>query len=462
MKIVATLGPASSDPNIIREMVKAGASAFRINMVYGSLDEKDRIIRAIRKIEDELEEPLPIIAEIKGRTLRIGEMPEVRLEPGERVVLQFGVEKSYETHVIPVPYEISTRIISSSDRILLADGRIAVRVDAVKGFEVEGTVLDGGILRSNARIALRKKSLLNLPPITREDEKIIDFLMERDIDVLMIPDVLDPMDLDIVRRFLEVHGKDVRVLARIENADALPKLRAIAGKSDGIAFAKENIENMLVEDERPVADMFLEDLAIRIALKALQPILVIPPTLESLAFDSKIKRSDAVVLANLISKGFDGVIICSETAIGNDPVNTVKTVARIAREVEERSEPSKFDIEKDDPTYVKFNRGLLALADMINAKIAVYTTYGRSVLAIVRFRPKTTVYGFTNSKRTLRYLNIIWGAKPIYVESIPDFETMKRELLKRNLAKSGENIVFSHGWRPEMGSKQYVMIETLQ
>ncbi|MCR8470762.1 MAG: pyruvate kinase [Candidatus Korarchaeota archaeon] len=461
IKLAATLGPSSSNLKTIYEMIKAGISAFRINMVYGSLDEKDQIIKSIRKIEDELEEPIPIIAEIKGRTLRIGNMPETRLDPGEKVVLEFGTERSEETHVIPVPYEIPTRIISPNDRILLADGRIAIRVDDIKDFEVEGTVIDGGILRSSARIALRRKSLLNLPPITREDEKIIDFLMKRDIDILMIPDVLDPSDLEVVRSFLDTYKQDVRILARIENAEALPKLEAIAEKSDGIVFAKENIENMLVEEERPISDMFLEDLAIRVALKTLKPILVVPPMLESLVFNSKIKRSDAVILANLVAKGFDGVILCSETAIGNDPINAVRTVAKIASEAEEHIELSELKADKDDPTYVKFNRGLVALANMINAKIAVYTTYGRTVLAIVRFRPKITVYGFANSKRTSRYLNVIWGAKPIYTKSMPDFETMKKELIKRNLARSGENIVFSYGWRPEIGPKQQVLIETL-
>ncbi len=462
-KIIATLGPSSSDPNIIFEMVRAGVSGFRINMVYGSLDEKDRIISAIRKIEDELGIPIPIIAEIKGRTLRIGEMPESHLESGEKLVFQFGVKRSDDIHVIPVPYEISTRIIKPGDRILLADGRIIVRADAVKDFEVEGTVIEGGTLRSNARIALRKKSLLNLPPITREDEKNIDFLMRKDVDVLMIPDVLDPNDLEIVSSFLGSYGKkDVRILARIENADALPKLKEIAKRSDGIVFAKENIENMLVEEERPIADMFLEDLAIRMTLKNSKPILVIVPTLESLVFDSTIKRHNLVVLTNLISKSFDGIVVCSETAIGRHPVNTIKIIARVVEETERRLGFSRFEIEDDDPIYVRFNRGLLALAEMIGAKIAVYTTYGRTVLAIVRFRPKNMVYGFTDSMRTARYLSIIWGTKPIYVKQTPNFEIMEKELIRRRLVQSGEAIVFSYGWRPEIFVKQYLLVEILQ
>lgn len=461
-KIIATVGPKSNKPEIIRSLILEGVDAIRINMVYGDLNEKKKIIEWVRDIEADLGVDIPILAEIKGRTLRIGEMPEAQLQQGEKLVFRFGDRKSSDMHIIPVPYDVPLRIIKYNDRILLADGRIIVRVDAIKDFEVEGTVLEGGTLRSKARIALRKKSILNLPPITKEDEKIIDFLVKNDVDGILIPDVLDTSDIDYVKSFLESYENlKMRVFARIENADALPKLSGIAKKSDGIVYAKENIENMLVDEERPIADMFLEDLAVRITLKNLKPIHVIVPTLESLVRGTIIKRKDVMVVNSLVSKFFDGLILCSETAIGENPLNSVKSLKTIIMSTESLYEPPKVGIDESDPVYVKFSRGLIALAEMINAKIAVYTTEGRTTLALARFRPKRTIYSFTDSRKTAKYLKLIWGAEPIYIKHAQNFEIMEEELIKRNLIKGNETVVFSYGWRPEIGSKQYILVETV-
>ena len=460
-KIIATLGPSSNDYETIRKLVETGVDGFRLNLVYGTLEEKKEIIGHIRKIEKELGLSIPIIVEIQGRTLRIGEMPVSPLQQKEKIIFKLGAEKSEDRHIVPVPYAIPPNVIKPKDKILLADGRIIVSVDKIEEDEIEGTVLRGGTLRTLARIAIQRKSILKLSPIISDDINKLKELIKHDIDAIMVPDVLSHEDIKIIKDVINQHkANDIRILARIENPEALPKIRSIARESDGIVIAKENIENMLADEERPIADMFLEDFIVRSTLQEGRPILIIPPTIESILTTPIMKRADIVSLSLVAEKGFDAIILCSETAIGEFPVESVKYVKKITSELESRVTPRKIDLEKC-PLYIKFNHGLVMLSENIKAKISIFTTRGNTALAISRFRPKSIIYSFTNSIRTARYLNLVWGVEPLPIDSIPTFGEMKRILLEKGYIKKNDFVVFSIGWRPELGTKQSLLIEMI-
>ena len=457
-KIISTLGPASSRKEIIKSMLLEGADVFRLNFAHGTLEEKAELIKIIRELENDLSIFVGIIADVPGRGPRIGKIKKQYLNRGERVVLSFGVKESDNPHIIPVPsYEIYN-IVETGDEILLADGRIIVKVDKILENEAEGVIISDGEIRSNVSITIRNKPL-PFPALSERDKKIVRFAIDHEVDYVAMSFVQSPGDVRELRNYLnEYGGNDIKIIAKIENKPAIINLRGIIQESDAIMVARGDLGVQLSLEEIP----YLEGLIISETLREGKPVILATQVLESMIDSPVPTRAEIMDIATAIEKGVDAIMVSGETAIGKYPTKVISWLRRIIENVENYTNFPRYEARKDSPIYIKFNRSIVSIAEFLDAIIIAFSTHGFTAMAISRFRPREKIYVVSNSKRTVRQLKLLWGVYPIYVkEDKVDLDALKKIALENKLAGPGERLVTTLGWREELGTTQEIRVEEI-
>ena len=269
-KIIATLGPASSNIETLRGMIREGVDVIRLNFAHGTLEEKYETIRMIREIEEDIDGYIAIMADIPGRGPRIGKIPKRYMNLGEKVVLVFGERESDNPHIIPVPPRELQQTVDVGDEILLADGRVIIKVDRILENEVEGTVISDGELRGNVSITIRDKPL-PFPPLSERDKEFVKFAVRNDVDFIalsFVQSVDDIVELKILLR--DLGGENIKVVSKIENKLAILHLKGILMESDAVMVARGDLGVQLSLEDIP----YLETLIINEALKVGKPVIL--------------------------------------------------------------------------------------------------------------------------------------------------------------------------------------------
>ncbi len=458
-KIVATIGPASMDTDIMKKMIIEGVDVFRLNFAHGTLEEKREIIKRIRELEKELDIYIAIISDIPGRGPRIGSLPEHYLERGEKVVISFGSSESDNPHIIPVPQIALYDIIDVGDEILLADGRVIVKIDRVLENEAEGTVISDGDIRAHVSITIRNKQL-PFPALSKRDKNFVLFSIENNVDYIAMSFVQAREDIKELKKFLRDNGgANIKIIAKIENKPAILNLRGIIEESDGIMVARGDLGVQLSLEDIP----YLESLIIRETLKRGKPVILATQVLESMIESPTPTRAEIMDIATAVEKGVDAIMVSGETAIGKYPDKVISWLRRIVEKVEGYVNSPRYEASDDSPIYIKFNRSVVSIAEFLDAKIVAFSTKGFTALAIARFRPRTDIVVVSNDIRTVRQLKLLWGVIPVYVnkESI-NLDDLKNIMLMKNLAMPGERLVLTLGWRHELGPTQEIRVEEIK
>ncbi len=455
-KIVATLGPASSDYEVMRKLAVEGVDVFRLNFAHGVLQDKEELISKTRKLEEELGKPIAVLADIPGRGPRIGNMPHVYLSVGEKVILEFGSKISDNPHIIPVPYEELLETVYHGDIILLADGRVQVKVDRKIGHEVEGTIISEGELRSNVSITIKGRPL-PFPALSERDKKFVEFAVKKDVDYIALSFVQSRDDILELRNFLESLGADnIKIISKIETKSAIDNIDSITKESDTIMVARGDLGVQISLEDIP----YLENLLIGKALSLGKPVILATQVLESMIESPIPTRAEIMDIATAVEKGVDAIMLSGETAIGKHPVEAIKWLVRIIERVEKYIKFPRTEPKEDEPLYVKFNRSIVSLAEYLNAKIVAYSTRGITAIAIARFRPKSEIYIVTNSKKTQRQLTLVWGVKAILSDGdVKTLEKLSEIVIRHGYAKKGDLLVLTLGWKRFPTNVQEIMIE---
>ena len=458
-KIVATLGPASSDYEVMRKLAVEGVDVFRLNFAHGTLQDKEELISKTRKLEEELGKPIAVLADIPGRGPRIGNMPRVYLSVGEKVILEFGSRSSDNPHIIPVPYEELLETVDNGDIILLADGRVQVKVDRKIGHETEGTIISEGELRPNVSIAVKGKPL-PFPALSERDKKFIEFAVEKDVDYIALSFIQSREDVVELKEFLaSLNAQDTKIISKIETKLAIHDIDNIVRESDAIMVARGDLGVHISLEDIP----YLEELLIGKALAVGKPVILATQVLESMIESPVPTRAEIMDIATAIEKGVDAIMLSGETAIGKHPVETVRWLARIIKRVEEYVAFPRIEPKEDEPLYIKFNRSIVFLAEYLGAKIVAYSTKGITAMAIARFRPKSDVYIVTNSKKTQRQLSLVWGIVPLLSEgSVKSLETLSQIVKKYGYARKNDLLVLTLGWKRFPTNTQEIMVEEVR
>jgi pyruvate kinase len=448
-KIVATLGPATSDPAILKRMLAAGVDVVRMNFSHGAA--ADHVARAelVRRVAQELERPIGIMADLQGPKIRIGKFKNDRisLAPGQRFVLDAACTLGDETRV-GLDYKELTNDVRAGDMLLLADGLLKLEVESVRGLEVVTRVISGGELSNNKGIN-RQGGGLSAAALTAKDMDDIKTAIGFDADYIAVSFPKSGADMYMAKNLVLAGGGRASLIAKIERAEAITALDDIMDASDGIMVARGDLG---VE----VGTAAVPALQKRMILRALEKNkLTITATqmMESMIVNPVPTRAEVSDVANAVLDGTDAVMLSAETAAGKYPVETVEAMAQICLEVE-KSDIVEFDKNFLNRTFTRIDQSIamaaLFTAFHLKAKaIAALTQSGSTALWMSRLHCGVPIYALTPETSTLRKANLYNNVRPLYLDQNLDRDALlgavEDLLVAEGAVRNGDMIVITIG-----------------
>jgi len=454
-KILATLGPASSSEEMIHRLLTSGVDAFRLNFSHGKHEEHARVIATIRDVATELGRYIPIVGDIQGPKLRIGDVDGVHhLETGQPFVIstekQLGNTKRVSTPFTPLPQEVQI-----GHRILINDGLVELVVTAVDKTSVSTRVIHGGPISSKKGMNF-PDSELTIPAITEKDRADVKFAVEQKLDYVAASFIRRRSDIVGLRELLHEHGgNELHVIAKLEKPQAIDNLDEILEVSDGVMVARGDLGVELPPEAVPIVQKKILARASRwgrFAITATQ-------MLESMTTSSRPTRAEASDVANAIFDGSDTVMLSAETASGKYPVETVQMMSRIIFAAEANRqhvssewarEPFRKISELDEFTDALAGAANYA-AEQLDAKyLVVFTQTGFAARLMSKFRPKVPIIALTPSVWVARRMNLLWGVQPFVLREAGEFheqivDRVDDFLLSKDIVRGGDRLVILMG-----------------
>ncbi len=451
-KIVATIGPASRDPAIMRSLFISGANVLRLNFSHGTPEEHAEVIRTARTVSAELGIHTAILQDLPGPKVRTGKLADgldsVKLERGMRFVLTTqDVPGTNER--IGVQYKDLPHDVSIGNRIYLQDGQITLRIVDKNATDIETTVEFGGELRSTQGINYPDGSL-NITSVTERDFEYLAFGIEQRVDYVAVSFVRSAEDINRVKAFMAERGARIPVLAKIEKHEALENLDSIVEAADGIMVARGDLGIEIPLERVPLIQKTL----IAKCNRASKPVITATQMLESMTFASRPTRAEVADVANAILDGTDAVMLSGETARGTYPTEAVRTMAEIAREVE-KSYPHAMLRDRRLHGIVPTIATSIAEAatrssDELNIPFIVTgTTTGNTAHHIAAFRPRARVIALTPNPEVARRLALIWGTESLLIPAYTSTDVLlyvtEQTMVQAGLVRTGDLIAFTTG-----------------
>jgi pyruvate kinase len=467
-KIIATVGPASRDPAILRSLFVCGTNVLRLNFSHGTPEEHASVVRAAREISAELGIHTALLQDLPGPKVRTGLLagnaPSVRLERGARFIITteqvLGTADRAATSYRDLPRDVEV-----GKRIYLQDGQIALRILGKSAEDIETTVEFGGDLRPAQGISY-PDGPLNIPSVTPRDFEFLAFGLEHKVDYVAISFVRSAEDVERVKAFIAERGRRVPVIAKIEKHEALVELDSIIAASDGIMVARGDLGIEVPIETVPI----IQKEIIAKCNRASKPVVTATQMLESMIAAPRPTRAEATDVANAILDGTDAVMLSGETAIGAFPTEAVRTMAKIAREVE-RHYPHALlrdrRLENFAPTIASSiaEAATRASAELHIPYIVTGTTTGNTAHQIAAFRPQARIVALTPELYVARRLALIWGTEALLIESYSSFDVLlymtERQMVKAGLVRSGDLIAFTTGMPVGSGGTNVLKIHQI-
>jgi pyruvate kinase len=466
-KIVATLGPASSDEATVRAMVEAGVNVVRINSAHGTPEGRAELIDMVRSLRDQVRRHVGVLVDLQGPRIRVGSLPEALvLEAGSEVM--FSPQDIASGDEIPTTYRDLARDVRLGSRILLDDGLLAVNTTRVDGNRVVGLVHNGGVLRSNKGINLPDDQV-SAPAVTEKDRADVELALKHEADMVGISFVSRAEDVEEVRSLV---GTRARLVAKIERPAALNDIERIVKAADAIMVARGDLGVELPFEEVPLTQKHL----IAVAMRQGRPVITATQMLESMVNSPRPTRAETSDAANAILDGTDAVMLSAETAVGRYPVEVVGAMVRIITEIEQAilkdGIPWGSHTEADDTTdrgevEDAISSAAIAAAEMLSAPLILcITKSGFTARTLAAHRPLSPVLGLSTEWRTCRYLAMVWGVLPMQADAVPNYDTMldvaREALLEREYVKVGDRIIVTAGIPFEVpGTTNLMKVETV-
>jgi pyruvate kinase len=459
-KIVATLGPATSTRERIREVLEAGVDAARLNFSHGTREEQRNLHANVREVAEEGGKPVPIIQDIQGPKIRVGDLPEgsVELEEGETVTFVPG--EAAEPGAIPITYDGLASDVDEGDRILVDDGVYAVQVTAIDGQHVEAEVVHGGTLEEHKGVNLPGVPL-SVKPVQEKDRKDLAVGQDLGVDYVAASFVQSPADIAVVRSHV---SDDTDVIAKIERQEALTNLAKIIDASDAVLLARGDLGVELPPEEVPVVQK-------QVLWECHQrgtPSITATQMLESMIRNPRPTRAEASDVANAIFDGTGAVMLSGETATGNHPVEAVATMARIAARAEgarygEEWTPSRRQELAKRTVPDSIAHASCTVAEDLDVDAIVTPTESGSTAGMVsKYRPEPPVLAVSPHPRTLRQLALYWGVVPLECEEVDEEPELlaeaERVAVESGLVGEGDQVVITAGRVGHPGTTDHLRV----
>lgn len=442
-KIICTLGPATDDERVLRELMLSGMNVARVNFSHQTHEEQLKRISAVKRLRKELNLPIALLADTKGPEIRIGtfKTPKVTLKEGQQFTLTTRDVVGDES-IVSISFKGLPGDVNKGTHILIDDGLIDMTVDAISATDITCTVINGGEI--SARKGVNVPGIrISMPYISPSDRADLRFAVENDFDFIAASFVRTADDVRLIKAELKRHGcNDIRIISKIENREGIENADEILKESDGLMVARGDMGVEVPLEEIPIIQKQL----IRKVYLAGKQVVTATQMLDSMMKNPRPTRAETTDVANAIYDGTSAIMLSGETAAGAHPIEALKTMARIA-EVTERD----IDYKKRFRNTVHndlynvtgaISHATTAAAHDLDAKaIVTVTESGSTARMISRYRPAVDIIGCSPSKKTVRQMNMSWGVTPLLVEE----KTNTDELFKHAITAAHNAGLLSDG-----------------
>ena len=417
-KIVATIGPATESKEVLRQLIEAGATTFRLNFSHGDHEDHAERITTIREVAEEMGLHIGILQDLQGPKIRLGrfEAGPISLATGDAFTLtsrQVNCNQSIAT----VTYDKLAEEVHNGCRILLDDGRVEMVVENVDQADqsLHCRVTVGGVLSNNKGVNFPDVQL-SIRALTPKDRRDLAFGLQQGVDWVALSFVRNPSDMQEIRDLIQSHGCSTPVVAKIEKFEAIDSIDAILPLCDGVMVARGDLGVEMPAEEVPL----LQKELIRKANSLGIPIITATQMLDSMASCPRPTRAEVSDVANAILDGTDAVMLSNETAVGDYPVEAVATMARIARRIERDYPQRILDGQMATTIPNAISQAVSSIARQLNAAaILPLTKSGSTARNVSKFRPSTPILAITSDGSVARQLQLVWGVNPLLIPEQP-------------------------------------------
>ena len=446
-KIIATLGPSSSDAQTIRALFDAGVDVFRLNFSHGIHADHAERVNILRRIEADTGRPIGIMLDLQGPKLRVGSFPEghVELEAGTPFRLELAACDGDERHAcLPHPEIFSA--LEADSALLIDDGRIHLRVTEAGRDFAETEVVSGGELSDHKGVNVPGVAL-PISPITAKDHEDLEFGLDLGVDWVALSFVHRPDDITEARNLIKGRAS---ILAKLEKPAAIERLEEIVDLSDAVMVARGDLGVELPPEDVPS----LQKRIVQTCREAGKPVVVATQMLESMVRDPRPTRAEASDVATAVYEGADAVMLSAETAAGQHPIEAVAMMNRIVERVEADPNFRKImDAEHPEPEPTSADAITAAARQVAGtlsaAAIATFTTSGSTTLRAARERPPVPILCLTPNLATARRLALAWGIHGVHTSDVTDVDEMVANAcwhaVEQGFAEPGQRLVVTAG-----------------
>ena len=445
-KIVATIGPSSNDEETLAALVEAGMDGARLNFSHGTHADHELSAHRARAVQERAGRPLALIADLQGPKIRVGDLEApVDLEAGQSIVV--AGEEECGNDDLPIAPAVLASVLEAGDEVLIDDGHVRLRVDRMEGARAICDVVTGGIVEPHKGVNVPGVPL-PVPSLTEKDLSDLDFALSLGVDYVALSFVRSHTDVAALKSRIEAAGSLAWVIAKIELKEAVVQLETILDVSDAVMIARGDLGVEIGAADVPL----LQKRIILGALDRGKPAITATQMLETMIHRPEPTRAEASDVANAILDGTSAVMLSAETAVGEYPVEAVKTMAQIARAVEpslgyRHQLPSALE----NPTVGRaMSNAACDLAEALGAKAILVPTFtGRTASAVARLRPARPVVALTHITASLQHMALEWGVTALEIPEVTDVEELWRISIdaarRGGIVEPGDRVVLTAG-----------------
>ena len=442
-KIIATVGPASNTRAKLTELVEAGVDCFRLNFSHGTHEDHDKVIKHVRAINKKLNTNICLLQDLQGPKIRTREIEGggVMINNGQKLIIT-PKKMIGNAEMISTTYKSLPSDVKKGDMILIDDGNIELRVLGSKLGDVITEVVHGGVLKSRKGINL-PDTAVSAPSLMPKDKKDLDFGIEQGVEWIALSFVRRAEDVIKLRKIIEKSGKHIKIIAKIEKPEAITNIDSIIEVSDAVMVARGDLGVETIMEEVPMHQKMI----VQKCNEKFKPVIIATQMMESMINNVRPTRAETNDIANAVMDGADTLMLSAETAAGKFPVESVRSMSKTIRFVEEKADVyDRFDnLDPNSKTWISDNlvAGSCKLSAQTNASAIIGMTFsGYTAYRLAGHRPKANIFIFTSNVPLLNTMSLIWGVRGIYYDSMKStdqtFMDIENILKKRKHLEKGD------------------------
>jgi pyruvate kinase len=449
-KIVATFGPALADYEKTKEVIEAGVDVARLNLSHGSHEVHESVFKTIRKASEEVGRAVGVLVDLQGPKIRLGKFKDDKIElvVGAKFTITtddiLGDQSTCSTTYKGLPGDVKP-----GDMLMIDDGRLELRALSVTATSVVTEVVYGGMCSNNKGINLPGVAV-NVPALSEKDEDDLRWALKLGADMIALSFVRNAKDIVRVHEIMAQEGKFIPVIAKIEKPQAVAALEEIIDAFDGVMVARGDLGVELPLEQVPL----VQKRAVELARRWAKPVIVATQMLESMITASRPTRAETSDVANAVLDGADALMLSGETSVGEYPIETVKTMARIIESTEENGLERIPALGTKPHTHSgAVVRAAMEIAELLGSKyVCVFTESGDTLRRVSRLRSRVPVLAFTPNLEVMRRISLVWGATTFLVEKVKHTDEMVKQvdeiMLSSGRCRVGDEVVIVAGSPP--------------